>query len=483
MYPHRRQLRRRHGVCARAAFNLVAPLAAYPSAAATAMRTTDTAGQLDLFAPPGAASGAVVPLIGLERQEGLRWDDVDSANDLFSSTPSTPSTPGCRTSTTATRTTTTRATSTGLARSADRSGADLSFSDMLAGWLDCRRTKRNTATARAFEDRVEDNLVELLEELLAGTYRPGPSICFAIRRPKRREVWAAGFRDRVVHHILHRRIAARFERTFIADSCACIEGRGTLYAARRLEAKVRSLSGNWSRRVYYLKCDVANFFPSIDKNRLGRLLAAGIREPFWRALALRILHHDPRPGAELRGDPTILAAIPSAKSLFGRPAHLGLPIGNLPSQFGANVYLNELDQFVKHRLRAPHYVRYVDDFVLLDESPARLNAWRAAIESFLPERLGLQLNPVKTILQPVERGVDFVGHLLKPHRRILRRRTLRDALTRLAGMPEAEVPAAANSYLGLARQATHSYHDRAALANVIRHRGFAVDHHLTKVYA
>lgn len=354
---------------------------------------------------------------------------------------------------------------------------------MLAGWLDCRRTKRNTAAARAFEDRAEDNLVELLEELLAGTYTPGSSICFVIVRPKPREVWAAGFRDRVVHHLLHRRIAAGFERRFIADSCACIEGRGTLYAARRLEAKVRALSQNWSRRVYYLKCDVANFFPSIDKNRLGRLLAAGIHAPFWRDLADQVLHHDPRPGVDLRGDPARLALIPAAKSLFGRPAHLGLPIGNLPSQFGANVHLNELDQHVKHRLRAPHYVRYVDDFVLLSESPQQLNAWRAAIEAFLPERLGLQLNPVKTVLQPVERGIDFVGHLVKPHRRILRRRTFRDALTRLAGMPEAEVPAAANSYLGLARQGTHSHNDRAALANAIRRRGFAVDHHLTKAYS
>lgn len=353
---------------------------------------------------------------------------------------------------------------------------------MLAGWLDCRRTKRNTDAARAFEARAEENLVELHDRLVTRSYRPGRSICFAIERPKRREVWAAGFPDRVVHHVLHRHIAPRFERGFIADSCACIEGRGTLYAARRLEAKVRAVSQNWSTRVYYLKCDVANFFPSIDKRRLGRLLAARIPEPFWRWLAALVLHHDPRTDVELRGDPAKLALIPPAKSLFGRPAHLGLPIGNLPSQFGANVYLNELDQFVKHRLRVPHYVRYVDDFVLLHDSPQQLNAWRAAIEAFLPERLGVQLNPSKTVLQPVARGIDFVGHLLKPHRRILRRRTFRDALARVAGMPEAEVPATANSYLGLARQATHSHNDRAALANVIRSRGFAVDHALTKTY-
>jgi RNA-directed DNA polymerase len=320
---------------------------------------------------------------------------------------------------------------------------------MLAADRDCRRNKATTPAAIAWERDQAVNLSELHAELLEGSYTPGPSICFVITWPKPREVWAAGYRDRVVHHLLHRRIGPRFERAFIADSCACLEGRGTLYAGRRLEAKVRAITANWTRPAWYLKCDVASFFPSIDKRILGALLERRIHEPFWRALALQVLFHDPRPGADVRGDPAKLALILPEKSLFNRPAHLGLPIGNLSSQFGANVYLNELDQLVKHRLGVRHYIRYVDDFVLLHESPQQLNAWRAEIEAFLAARLGLKLAAAKTVLQPIERGIDFAGHVIKP------------ALRRLEAMPRADVYAAANSYLGLARQATHSHHPHA----------------------
>ena len=295
-------------------------------------------------------------------------------------------------------------------------------------------------------------------------------------------MWAANFADRVVHHLLYRAICPRIEATFIADSCACIKGRGTLYGARRLESKVRAITRNWTRPAFYLKCDLANFFPSIDKNILHARLAARISEPFWRDLAERILFHDPRPGVDVRGSEARLALIPPAKSLFGRAAHLGLPIGNLPSQFGANVYLDALDQHVKHTLRVRHYIRYVDDFILLHEHPRQLNAWRADIEAFLPRELGVRLNPAKTILQPIARGIDFVGQVIKPHRRTLRRRTFNDGLHRLAAMPDPDVWNAANSYLGLARQATHSHRDRARIANVVRRRGLAVDQRLTKAY-
>ena len=334
-----------------------------------------------------------------------------------------------------------------------------------------------------FEAEVEANLAALYEALLDGGYRPGPSICFAITRPKLREVWAASFADRVVHHLLYRHIGPRFERAFITDTSACIEGRGTLYAARRLEAKARAITQNWTRRAFYLKCDIANFFPSIDKRVLRGQLAAKIPEPCWLDLAERILLHDPRPDVELRGDPASLARIQPAKSLIHQPAHLGLPIGNLSSQFFANVYLDALDQHVKHELRAQHYVRYVDDFVLLHESPQQLNAWLADIEAFLPSRLGVRLNPAKTVLQPIERGIDFVGQIIKPHRRTIRRRTYHAALHRLAAMPETELHQSANSYFGLLRQATHSHRDRARLANLVRRRGFAVDHAATRAYA
>ncbi|VVD74323.1 reverse transcriptase domain protein [Pandoraea horticolens] len=355
------------------------------------------------------------------------------------------------------------------------------FAPLVQAYLDCRRNKRTSASAQAFEEHVERNLFDLHEELASGEYRPGRSICFVITRPKPREVWAAGFRDRVVHHLLYNHIAPRFHARFVADSCACIPRRGTLYAARRLEHQVRSSTRNWSRPSNYLKCDLANFFVSINKTVLLEQLRRRVFEPWWMALAETILMHDPRLDVEVRGSQRELARVPAHKSLFNALATHGLPIGNLSSQFFANVLLDDLDQHVKHRIRAPHYIRYVDDFVLLHEDAAWLNRARESIENKL-SGLDLRLNPSKTILQPISRGIDFVGHLIKPWRRTTRQRTMTAALQRVAEAAPEDVHQTANSYFGLLRQATHSHNDRAALANVVRQRGHAVNAALTKAY-
>jgi retron-type reverse transcriptase len=359
--------------------------------------------------------------------------------------------------------------------------APFTFEDLAQAYFDCRRHKRNTNSARRFELNLEENLLDLHDELLAGTYRPGRSICFVVTRPKHREVWAATFRDRVVHHLLYNRVGASIEAKFIADSCACIPGRGTLYAAERLESKIRSVTQNWSRPAHYLKMDLANFFVTIDKRVLSNQLVRLIDDTWWRRLALQILWHDPRADYELRSPLHLFNRVPQHKRLTAQPAHLGLPIGNLSSQFFANIYLDALDQFAKHQLRARHYIRYVDDFLLLHESPQQLNEWRGAIEAFLPS-LGARLNPTKTIMQPVERGVDFVGHVIKPWRRTTRKRTAKEALRRVAAAPPEDMRTVANSYFGLLRQASHSHQDRAALARVVLGRGKSVSGSLTKTY-
>ena len=441
--------------------NLVAPLAHK----ATARHTTDTA------ACGQARSGAVSTLIG----HGLRGGDVDSA------TPRSllPALPGIRTSTTATRTTTTSTTGCVFGPSAD---TDL-FEKLVAAYLDCRRTKRNTASALAFEANLEHNLLQLAEELASGAYQPGRSICFVITRPKPREVWAADFRDRIVHHLLYNHITPRFHARFVANSCACIPGRGTLYAAQRLEHSVRSVTQNWSQPAHYLKCDLANFFVAINKQVLRAQLAKHVTEPWWLWLTDVVLFHDPRQNFELRGDPSLLAKVPAHKRLVNAPADTGLPIGNLSSQFFANVHLDALDQFAKHQLHARHYVRYVDDFVLLHPSPQHLHQCLQRIEAFLPERLGAHLNPRKTILQPVDRGVDFVGHVIKPWRRTTRPRTLATAMGRIEAATPAERFALGNSYLGLVRQASHSHQARSQLCRALMKHGHAVEGRgLTKIF-
>ena len=436
--------------------NLVAPLAHK----ATDMHTTETAATAQ--ARPGAAATLIGP--------GLRSGGLNSAMV-------TPPTPGIATSTTATRTTTTRASRAQLLPSADPH----LFQRLVQAYLDCRRTKRTSASALAFEAMAEHNLYQLHEELASGAYTPGASVCFVITHPKPREVWAARFRDRIVHHLLYNHIAPRFHARFDAGSCACIPGRGTLYAARRLEHQVRSYTQNWSQPAHYLKCDLANFFVSIDKTVLLEQLQRQVTEPWWMSLASVILMHDPRHDVEVRGTRQELALVPPHKSLFNAPDGYGLPIGNLSSQFFANVLLDELDQFVKHRLRAPHYVRYVDDFILLHESPQWLNQARQQIEAKLAD-LHLQLNPRKTILQPVARGIDFVGHLVKPWRRITRRKTVHMALDRLQDMPAQDLHQSGNSYLGLVRQATHSHADQVRVARVLRRRGHVVAGDISKIF-
>ena len=377
--------------------------------------------------------------------------------------------------------TTTRTTSGSRALSADLSVAPFQFEDLVQAYYDCRRNKRNSASARLFEKDMEINLLELYDDLIAGTYRPSRSICFVVTRPKAREVWAAAFRDRVVHHLLYNHVAPRFYASFIADSCACIPGRGTLYAATRLESKIRSASENWSKPVFYLKCDLANFFVAIDKAVLRKQLEARITEPWWLALSTQILMHDPREDYETRSPAHLFNRVPQHKRLVAQPARLGLPIGNLSSQFFANVYLDALDQFAKHHLGAKHYIRYVDDFVFLHESPQQLNQWLSEVEAFLP-RLGAKLNPTKTILQPVDRGVDFVGHVIKPWRRTTRKRSLAQALKRTAAAPAEDLRETANSYFGLLSQASHSEKDRAKVARVVLKRGNSVNAALTKTF-
>jgi RNA-directed DNA polymerase len=450
-------------------FNLVVPLAHK----ATDKRIADTARH------SSEQSGAVTQLIGA----GLRSGDVDSTN--IRSTRTTPTMPGIRTSTTATRTTTTSRTKAAPAPSADypeRHHADFSFTELVEAYFDCRKSKRNTPSAIAFEQDLERNLIQLRDDLVAGTYAPGLSICFVVTRPKAREVWAADFRDRIVHHLLYNKISPRFYASFIKDTCACIPGRGTMYAAQRLESKIRSASQNWSKPTWYLKCDLANFFVAIRKPIVLAQLAARVTEPWWMALAETILMHDPRLNFELRGAPELLDRVPAHKRLTNQPADQGLPIGNLSSQFFANVFLDALDQLIKHRIGARHYIRYVDDFILLHESPQWLNAALAEINNFLPSVLGARLNPSKTILQPVARGVDFVGHVIKPWSTSTRRRTVNEAKNRIRDMPAADVFASANSYFGLLRQSSSSHADRAELARAVMRRGHCVNQAFTKAF-
>jgi len=357
------------------------------------------------------------------------------------------------------------------------------FQEVTLAYLDCRRHKRSTEAAMHFENHLAGNLRRLHGELCDGSYRIGPSRCFVVLHPKPREVWAGAFRDRIVHHLAYNRLSPKAYRTFSADSCACIPGRGTLYGANRLGGHIRSATKNWSKRVYYLKMDLSNFFVSIHKPTLANLLEPLFEDDFTRDLARQILFHDPTRSVEIRSPRWKMNRVPRHKSLFNAPHGCGLAIGNLPSQFEANVYLNLLDQLVNHRLKPAGYIRYVDDFILLHEDRDWLLSAQAQIEAFLWQRLRLQANPRKTVINTCERGVDFVGQVIKPWHRVARSTLYPAAKRAIRQAPDDTTRcASANSYLGILGQ-TASYRQRVALCETAAAYGHPVDPERRKVLA
>ncbi len=271
-----------------------------------------------------------------------------------------------------------------------------SLANIQRQYVECRRHKRNTANALRFEAEQEMNLLELRDALADRSYEPGRSVCFFVQRPKLREIFAADFRDRIVHHVLVNYLERIWEPMFIHDSYACRKGRGVHAAVARLQQFMREATANGTRPAYTLQLDIRNYFMSIDKPRLFEMVAGRVNprrpadeEALW--LAEKLVFHDCTHEPVLKGDPRLVDRLPAHKTLFRAPPGKGLPIGNLNSQFFANVYLNTLDQFVKHELKCRWYLRYCDDFVLVAESAAQLTNWQARIEGFLAERLLLEL--------------------------------------------------------------------------------------------
>ena len=341
------------------------------------------------------------------------------------------------------------------------------FENLYRAYLDCRKRKRNTINALRFEGNLEDNLWRLLRDLRERIYEPGASVCFAVEKPVLRDVFAADFRDRVVHHLFVRAIESHCEKYFINDSYACRAGKGTLYGMRRLQKFIRRVQNlepkNYSS-WHYLKADISGFFMHIDKEILHSLISKKIATALFtekvknelKWLAGKIIFHDPTDNYIIKGNSDLLKIVPRQKSLFGVPVRSGLPIGNLTSQFFANIYLNELDQFVKRRLSCKFYGRYVDDFFLIDKDKERLFRWKKEIEIFLLENLRLELNQKKCFVRFLSSGIDFIGYFVKPWRIYVRRRVVKNFKNKLwifAEHPgslsrQGEIKSSIASYLG-----------------------------------
>jgi len=307
-----------------------------------------------------------------------------------------------------------------------------SYQKIYKAYLDCRENKRSTINALNFEWEQERNLFELQEELQNKTYEPGRSICFVVTDPSPREIFAATLKDRVVHHVLVNELEEAGERAFIHDSYSCRENKGTHKAVERLQDFMRKVTDNYNKKAYYLQLDISGFFMNIDRNILKTILKKFIlkqkrsyqwkKNVFW--LGNKVISHDPTDNYITKGNKELFDLIPPRKSLFEAGSDKGLPIGNYSSQFFANLYLNQLDHFVKRTLKRSYYLRYVDDFIILVKNKGKLKSLIKKINKFLKNTLNLKLNTAKTKLNRLKQGVDFLGYFIKPHYVLVRKRVV-----------------------------------------------------------
>ncbi|TAN43691.1 MAG: RNA-dependent DNA polymerase [Nitrospirae bacterium] len=281
-----------------------------------------------------------------------------------------------------------------------------SFENLYAASRKARKGKRFKDNVMAFERNIEDELFRLQDELLSKTYKPGTYREFSIYERKPRKISAAPYRDRIVHHALCNVIEPVFEKTFIFDSYACRKGKGTHAAVDRFTEFCR-------KNRYVLKTDIKKYFPSIDHEILFAKIKRKIkcRDTLW--LIKAIIDGSNRQEAVndyFDGD-----------GLFEPyQRRRGIPIGNLTSQFFANIYLDELDHYAKEVLRCKHYIRYVDDITVLGNDKKRLWEVRDGIVGFL-EKHRLKLHPRKTLVLPVSEGIDHLGYRIFPTHRRLRK--------------------------------------------------------------
>lgn len=293
-------------------------------------------------------------------------------------------------------------------------------------YLKCRKGKRGAINTMGFEVNLFENIQYLSENLQNGTYQPTRSILFYFQKPKLREIFAADFRDRVVHRLLVDILEPHYEKSFIKDSYACRKEKGTHGAVECLKEFVKNATSNGRKAYYYLQLDIKGFFMQIHKGRMFEILKKKIQSPPLLQLCETIIFNDPTQNYVLKGNAPQKGKLPPHKTMFHKDKGRGIPIGNLTSQFFANVYLNELDQYAKRNLAVKCYVRYVDDFILLSNSKTQLEVWKEKIQSYLDKNLYLKLK--NTGVEPISvyKGIDFLGYFIKPKYTLVRRRVVKN---------------------------------------------------------
>lgn len=361
----------------------------------------------------------------------------------------------------------------------------VSLEEVIEAYFDCRRHKRNTANQLRFEMDYERHCIDLWHELNEHRYEPSRSIAFVVERPVKREVFAADFRDRVVHHLIARRIYPLLEAQFHPDSYSTQKGKGTLYGIERVEQHLRDCSEGYTRDCYIMKLDISGFFMSISKQRLydcvRTFLAGRYPEqdmPMLLYLLRKTIFNRPEKNCVRKVPRYRWRGLPRNKSLFGTDGTKGLPIGNLTSQLLALLFLDGLDHSITDQWGVRHYGRYVDDMVLIHPSQEHLLQVRRLVDRWLLMR-GLLLHPRKMYLQHYAKGVLFIGGMVKPGRKYISHRTKGHLFCRIhhyndmLDAPEppslqqlTEMVAVMNSYLGLMCHYNEQYLFRRVLRTI-----------------
>ena len=278
-----------------------------------------------------------------------------------------------------------------------------SYDNLCLAYIKARKHKTTKTYVTQFEKDLKNNILLLRSELLLQCYEPKPLINFIIRDPKTRKISKSDFRDRVIHHALCNIIEPVFDKTFIYDSYANRKGKGTLKAVERFDYVKRKVSKNNTIPCYVLKSDIKKYFENINYNILVIIIKNKIRDKRIIWLIQKILNNQ----------------------IGGGEAKKGMPLGNLTSQFFANVYLNELDQFTKHKLKAKYYIRYVDDFIILHSDRNILTKYQKEINQFLKQKLNIELHPDKSKIIRLKNRTNFLGFRVFYHYRLLKKSNLR----------------------------------------------------------
>ncbi len=327
----------------------------------------------------------------------------------------------------------------------------ISLENLFSAWEEFKKDKRKKKDVLFFEWNLERNIFKLREELALKIYKHSPYSSFYINDPKQRHIYKAEVRDRVLHHAIFSVLNPVFEATFIPNSFSCRIGRGTHKGVEALAKILCQVSGNGHNPCFALKCDIKKFFDTVNHKILLEIIDRKIKDNNAIWLLKEIIE----------------SYYTNYSTLFNKR---GIPIGNLTSQLFANLYLNELDQYVKHDLKVKFYVRYTDDFVIVADHESYLKNIILLIKKFLNDNLDLNLHPNKISIRKFSQGIDFLGYILRPHHRLIRTKTkkrifkkirLRIMEYRRGIVREEKLEQSLHSYLGVLSHATaHNLSER-----------------------